>query len=358
MNEPAGCPPTPSAPPPPGDRAASPPDPADILEAEFVGQPSEESWDLPSRSQPVARPRRRALPLFLFGLTCLSVFWAGVWRWSPAGTFEFLIGTFLGTPELGEDWGLRLRRLILHNGADAGIYMVALLGILLTHEMGHFLMSLRYRVPASWPFFLPLPISPIGTLGAVIGMDGRQADRRQIFDIGLAGPLAGLAVAVPVLWMGVSQLDLTIAPSGPYAIDLPLALRWIVAARQPAGTDFQGTLAHSQLNSWFMAGWVGLLVTGLNMLPVSQLDGGHVIYGLFGRRSRWLARAFLATAIVFIIWSRLYSWSLMLVLILLIGPDHPPTRDDTVPLGWFRTLVGWLSLAIPILCFPPRVFAD
>ncbi len=298
------------------------------------------------------------MPLILFGLTCLSVFWAGIWRWSPVGPIMFFLGGSSDLSGMGFDNDLQVRRLVLHNGADALVYMFVLLLILLTHEMGHFLMSVRYRVAASWPFFLPLPISPIGTLGAVIGMDGRSADRKQIFDIGLAGPLAGLVIAVPAIWIGIQKLDLTVAAAGPYALDLPLALRWAVASRVPAGVEFHGTLPHSQLNPYFMAGWVGMLVTGLNMLPISQLDGGHVIYGLFGRRSRWIARAFLLTAILYIVLAGQYSWSIMLLLILFMGPDHPPTRDDTVKLGWPRTILGWMSLAIPVLCFPPRVFVD
>jgi membrane-associated protease RseP (regulator of RpoE activity) len=189
-------------------------------------------------------------------------------------------------------------------------------------------------------------------------MDGRSADRRQIFDIGLAGPLAGLVVALPVLWIGIEQLDLTLAPSGPYSLDLPLGLKWAIQWRLPAGGEFRGAIAHNQLNPFFMAGWVGLLITGLNMMPVSQLDGGHVIYGLFGRSSRWIARLFLLSAIAFMVLTDLYSWSVMLLLILIMGTDHPPTRDDSVRLGWFRTGLGWLSLAIPILCFPPRVFFE
>lgn len=337
----------------------------DVFDAEVVDAETadgkvrgDDGRDLRLPGESAARPRRRRLPLILFALTCLSLIWAGIWRWSPSGTLEFFLFGVLGLEDIGEDWGLRLRRLVLRNGPAAVQYMFALLAILLTHEMGHFIMSLRYRVAASWPYFLPLPISPIGTLGAVIGMDGRSADRKQIFDIGLAGPLAGLVVAIPVLWIGVQQLDLTVPASGPYSLDLPLALRWVVASRVPEGVEFDGKIAHSQLNAFFMAGWVGLLVTGLNMLPVSQLDGGHVIYGLFGRQSRWIARAFLASALVFILWAKLYSWSVMLILILLMGPDHPPTRDDTVKLGPLRTLIGWLSLAIPILCFPPRPFSD
>ena len=104
-----------------------------------------------------------------------------------------------------------------------------------------------------------------------------------------------------------------------------------------------------------MAGWVGLTVTGLNMFPVSQLDGGHVIYTLFGRKSHWIARAFILFAISYMVISSNFGMILMIGLILFIGTDHPPTRDDTVPLGWFRTGLGWVSLAIPVLCFPPRL---
>lgn len=326
-----------------------------VIDAQLVDQPGP---FVPARTgDPITetRPRRRKLPLILLGLTCLSVYWAGVWRWNPTDALDLLFRGFIGETD---DWGLHVRRLVIRNGVDAAWYMVAMLGILMTHEMGHFLMSVRYRVAASWPFFLPLPISPIGTLGAVIGMDGRSADRRQIFDIGLAGPLAGLVVALPVLWVGIDRLDLTVAPSGPYSLDLPLGLKWAIQSRLPVGVEFRGAIAHNQLNPFFMAGWVGLLITGLNMMPVSQLDGGHVIYGLFGRRSRWIARLFLVSAMAFIVLTELYSWSVMLILILIMGADHPPTRDDSVRLGWFRVALGWLSLLIPVLCFPPRVFFE
>jgi membrane-associated protease RseP (regulator of RpoE activity) len=110
----------------------------------------------------------------------------------------------------------------------------------------------------------------------------------------------------------------------------------------------------NQVNAMFMAGWVGLLITGLNMLPVSQLDGGHITYTLFGRYSRWIARVFVATAIAYMAYSQVFVWALMLVLIFLIGLYHPPTANDRIPLGKARVLLGYLSLLIPILCFPPR----
>ena len=104
----------------------------------------------------------------------------------------------------------------------------------------------------------------------------------------------------------------------------------------------------------FMAGWVGLLVTGLNMLPVSQLDGGHVTYTLFGKHSRWIARLFIGIAIVYMVYNQVMMWTVMLILIFLIGIDHPPTSDDSIPLGRGRIILGALSLLIPVLCFPPR----
>jgi membrane-associated protease RseP (regulator of RpoE activity) len=99
---------------------------------------------------------------------------------------------------------------------------------------------------------------------------------------------------------------------------------------------------------------VGLLITGLNMLPVSQLDGGHVIYALFGRRAHWIARGFVLLAITYIVLGDALIWAPMLILVVLIGTDHPPTSDDSVRLGWFRYTLGCASLLIPILCFPPR----
>ena len=107
-----------------------------------------------------------------------------------------------------------------------------------------------------------------------------------------------------------------------------------------------------------MAGWVGMLVTGLNMLPISQLDGGHVTYALFGRYSHWLARAVLIGAIAFMVMTNSYNWILMLILVTFIGTDHPPTADDTVKLGPVRWTLGLLSLSIPILCFTPFPFTQ
>jgi membrane-associated protease RseP (regulator of RpoE activity) len=136
-------------------------------------------------------------------------------------------------------------------------------------------------------------------------------------------------------------------------------MRLLVEHVHPGASDPKAGISLSQLNAYFMAGWVGLLVTGLNMMPVSQLDGGHVTYALFGRRAHWIARLFMVLLFVYmgvVFW--LYRWFpsmiLMAVLVLLMGTDHPPTRDDSVRLGFVRYIIGLLSLGILVLCFVPN----
>jgi membrane-associated protease RseP (regulator of RpoE activity) len=264
-----------------------------------------------------------------------------------------------GRPTVGELFDFMPLRATIYSGWRQGLlYMACVLAILLAHEMGHFVMTLVYRVRASLPFFIPLPISPIGTMGAVIAMDARQADRRQIFDIGLAGPLAGLVVAIPIMWIGVQKFDF--APGGPVALQAPLAMRLAIDHVHPGKYEAADGFPLDRANPWFMAGWVGLLVTGLNMLPVSQLDGGHVIYALFGRKAHWVARGFMAITFAYmaitVFWFRSPpTWILMAILVMFIGTDHPPTSDDSVPLGWFRTALGLASLSIPVFCFVPNL---
>lgn len=304
-----------------------------------------------SSDRPV-RKRRVWLPLLLFFCTCLSTFWVGANQWFPTASFALL-----------EDHSTELvsRQMVLNHWRDGLTYMVCVLGILLAHEFGHFFATMWYRIPASLPYVIPMPLLPIGTFGAVIGMDGRAADRKQTFDIGIAGPLAGLVVALPVMLIGIQRLDFSVPAYGQFALNSPLLVELVLSWFQPKGYTPGMSIATSQLNPYFMAGWVGLLITGLNMLPVSQLDGGHVIYTLFGRRSRWIARTFMAIAVGYVSYT-LYTtqqpqWLLMIVLIMLIGVDHPPTRNDHVPLGWFRYGLGVLSLAIPLLCFAPNALS-
>lgn len=282
-------------------------------------------------------PRQRAVlkPLVLFVATCLSTFWAGATLWEP---HKYL------------DNAQQAQRFVEAHWQTGLTYMVSVIGILLMHEMGHFIQTVRYGVPASWPFFIPVPVVPPGTMGAVIGMEGSRADRRQLFDIGISGPLAGLVVALPIIWFGILDAKVATPNDLPYGDPLifKLLAHWLRPELAP------GTIL-SKNNPLLMAGWVGMLITGLNMLPISQLDGGHVIYGLFGKKSHLIARAFLITAMLFIIVFAQYNWTVMLVLVILLGVDHPPTRNDDERLGPLRWAIGFASLIIPVLCFTPFI---
>jgi membrane-associated protease RseP (regulator of RpoE activity) len=284
------------------------------------------------------RRRRITLPLLLFVATCFSTFWVGAANWRPQ-----LI-------EPNAMW-----QVMTANWRNGLTYMGAVLAILLTHEMGHFIQTVRYRIPASFPLCIPVPFSLIGTMGAVISMDGTRANRKQIFDIGIAGPLAGLVVAAPILYIGVLKLELGEAPA-PHDVQLynPVIVRWMIEWMHPDWIDRAAWVSVSQLNPYFMAGWVGMLITGLNMLPVSQLDGGHTIYALFGRDAYKIARAFIIVAIAYVVLNldQAAIWTPMLILVILLGIHHPPTADDSVELDDFRWLLGVASMAIPVLCFP------
>lgn len=280
--------------------------------------------------QPPARLRLQAL---LFVVTCLTTFAAGAVGWEP-----LLLGV---DPEIAERIATRWPRGLA--------YAAAVMAVLAAHEAGHFIAARIHGIPATLPFFIPVPVLLTGTMGAVIGMEGSRASRRQLFDIAIAGPLAGLVVALPLLALGMRTGEA--AAASPFA--LPPLARWILAALRPE-LSAAGTIAP---NAAFMAGWVGLLVTGLNMLPVSQLDGGHISAALFGRRGNWVARGVLLAAIVAIVVLGTYNWVVMVVVVALIGVDHPPIRDDGQPLGPLRTAIGILSFLIPLVTFMPEPLA-
>jgi len=292
--------------------------------------PAATSWsEPPFPPDSVGRARRRLrVQATLYLLTACTTFAAGVVGWQPMllGFDDDVLA------RSGAEWPRGL------------LYMVAVMAVLTAHEAGHFIAARWHRIPATLPFFLPVPILLTGTLGAVIGMEGSRANRRQLFDIAIAGPIAGLVVALPVMAAGMALG--APSPESPFALS-PLA-RWMLAAVRPDAA------AGIEPNALFMAGWVGLLVTGLNMIPVSQLDGGHVSYAIFGRQSKWIARGMLAAAVVAIALYGLYNWIAMVVIVMLMGTDHPPIRDDGRPLGLARIVLGLLAFLIPIVTFMPE----
>ncbi len=293
--------------------------------------------------QPPSKIKRIAF--WLAVCTVLSTFWAGVSAWAPFAVIE-------------KAWGMQtlmpFRRLILANWIGGLQFSFGLMAILVAHELGHYFVAKYYRVYSTPPIFIPFPLSPLGTFGAVIAMQSGQADRKQIFDIGLAGPLAGLLVAIPILIFGISNAQpMEYAPYQMMKIGQPLLVQWFALWLVPQHAADFNSMTNTGANPLLMAGWVGLLVTGLNMLPLGQLDGGHVSFGLLGqRRSLWVATTTFALAIGYMIYAQVAIFWLMLLLILLIGLKHPPSSDDTRQLGVFRCVIGWLSLALPILCIP------
>lgn len=236
-------------------------------------------------------------------------------------------------------------------------YAVPVMAILVAHELGHYFQAVHYRVPASPPFFLPMPGSPIGTLGAVIFQSPGYADRKAMFDIAISGPLAGLVLALPAAWfglvgieaIGLAGAEVTTQTSGLLFGD-PLVLQWMYSLHF-------GELAEQQVVSatpLLFAGWVGIFITALNMLPVGQLDGGHILYTLIGRKAHWVAWAVIAGAAGWMIYSHDLAYGIFLLLLLKMGPNHPPTRDDSVPLGVTRTALGWATLAFLVVGFTPQ----
>ncbi len=237
---------------------------------------------------------------------------------------------------------------------NSAIYFVGLMTILTAHELGHFFQTLRYRVPASLPYFLPMPLTPIGTMGAVIAMQPGMGNRRALFDIAVTGPLAGLIPALVFSFVGLqwSEVAPVAQAQGALRLGEPLLFQWMaqwIHGTIPEGHDIY-------LHPLAFAGWVGILITALNMIPIGQLDGGHILYALLLRNSRPIATLLLAVAAIAVVVGGYTGWILMIMLLLFFGASHPPTADDTVPLGAGRTALGWITLVLPFVGFTPTPF--
>lgn len=238
--------------------------------------------------------------------------------------------------------------------AFGAVYSVCLMSILTAHEFGHYFAARYHRVEASLPYFIPLPaqVSLFGTFGAVIRMSPLIPNRRALFDIASAGPIAGLVIALPVAFMGVATSEYgTPDLEGSFILGDPLifnVMEWIIFGGRPEGAELY-------LNEMAYAGWVGLFVTALNLLPIGQLDGGHVTHAVFAAKSRFvIATAFAGLALVAIFMSPAYI--LFVVLLWMFGIKHPPTMNDFMPLNRPRRLVAAALLLVFILCFTPVPF--
>jgi len=234
-------------------------------------------------------------------------------------------------------------------------YSIALMTILCCHEAGHFFQARRYHVPASLPYFLPVPIPPIGTFGAVIGMSRSIPNRRALYDIGITGPLAGLVPTVVCIIVGLHWSEVDHFTPGQAGLEFGEPLLFKILAWCEFGPIPEGQTVY--LHPLGIAGWVGLLITSLNLFPIGQLDGGHVLYALVRGRATMVATLLLLAAVLAVFFFAYYWWTLMLLILLLMGPRHPPTGDDNAPLGVWRVVLGWLTLAFLPLGFTPNPFA-
>jgi membrane-associated protease RseP (regulator of RpoE activity) len=273
-------------------------------------------------------------------------------------------------------------------------FALAMMGILFAHEMGHYLACRYYHVPATLPFFIPAPfISPFGTLGAFIAMRGIPKNKRILFDVGVAGPLAGLVVAVPVLFYGLSIASLgpvqsaaagtgmmlegnslfylfakyvtfgKLLPEPVTMNGLPSFLYWLQYVFSGHPIPFGGLdvmVDSGGKIAW--AGWGGLLVTALNLVPVGTLDGGHVVYGLFGEKARkffpvaiglLLAFSVLPVLLTFSLAAFNFSWLLWVTILFWLGNVRTTPLDDITPLDTKRRVLGIIVLIIFILIFTP-----
>ncbi len=234
-------------------------------------------------------------------------------------------------------------------------FAVTLLSILGVHELGHYFTARRYGIIVTLPYFIPSPLPLIGTFGAFIKMKSPLTDRRALFDVGIAGPLAGLCVALPAIVVGLSWSELVPEGStghGGIVLGTPLLfslLQWLTLGSIPQGAD---VLLHPVA----FAGWIGLFVTALNLLPIGQLDGGHMAYALVGRHHRKVVIVTLVMLIGmgFAFWP---GWLFWASLTLVLGLKHPPPLNDLTPLDERRRLVGFGSLLLLLSLITPSPFS-
>lgn len=310
-------------------------------------------------SKPEPKKSKVSTNIILFILTVFSVMLAGA---QPEGPIP-------------ADFGGQLLAL-LKSIFTGWPFALSLLGILVSHEFGHYLMSRYHKTPATLPYFIPFPFSPLGTMGAAIIMRGIPKNKRILFDIGVAGPLAGMVVAIPVLFIGLALSTLgRVEPSPGGFIEgnslLYLFAKFIVFGQLlPSPAHQQGILYWIQyfftgrpvpfggtdvfIHPVAFAGWAGILVTALNLIPAGTLDGGHVIYSLFGEKAK-KAFPFIISLLVFLgfYWS---GWWLWAVLLFWLGRVNAEPLDQITQLDPSRRVVAAIVIIVFLLVFMPVPF--
>jgi membrane-associated protease RseP (regulator of RpoE activity) len=307
--------------------------------------PSRQAGEVYSVLPPVFNPPPRDrvwLHVTLFVLTLVSTTGVGALHYY-AFQIGFNPGEGAATPDLSS----------LSFYVPGLWYSGTVLAILGLHEMGHYLACRYYRVDATLPYFLPAPLPLTGTLGAFIRIRQRIPSKIALFDIGLSGPIAGFLVAVPALFVGLTMSVVERVPEDFNGFELgePLLFRaaaWLVWGDLPDGVSIN-------MHPMAFASWFGLLATALNLFPVGQLDGGHVAYAVLGRRSSLITVGMVVVAVgLTVISTSWLAWTvLMLIMLLFMGPHHPPTLDDDTPVDRVRLIFALIGLVMLIVCFTP-----
>jgi membrane-associated protease RseP (regulator of RpoE activity) len=228
-----------------------------------------------------------------------------------------------------------------------------IMSILTVHELGHYFAARRHGLDSSLPYFIPLPFGLIGTMGAVIRMRTPWEDRNALFDVGAAGPLAGIIVALPLFFIGMMVSPATPPQEIGTELGAPLLLRWmedIVYMLRGLPEDYV-----IYVNSWAFTAWFALFVSGLNLLPIGQLDGGHVAYAVLGDKMRILSLAVLVLVglLGIVLWPGWFTW---IFFSMLSGWMHPPPLNTLAPLSHGRKVVGIIVFALMVLLFTPAPF--
>jgi membrane-associated protease RseP (regulator of RpoE activity) len=233
-------------------------------------------------------------------------------------------------------------------------YSATILGILGAHEMGHYVACRLYRIDASLPYFLPF-LSLTGTLGAVIRIRAPIPSKRALFDVGVSGPIAGFLVAVPALLLGMSLSTIARLPENFSGLELGEPLLFRAVAWLVWGTPASGYTIN--LHPVAFAAWFGFFATALNLLPVGQLDGGHIAYAVLGRRSAYVTMATFCAILLLAVLVSPTSWIVwavaLAVMLFFFGARHPRIWDEDMPLDSSRRLVALFAVVMFVLCFTP-----
>ena len=305
---------------------------------------------------PPPRPKYR-LAVLLFLLTALTT--------TTLGPVTYLLSrTDTVTDLLMDDWGIVLTpRVVLAVWKDPDLLWIGLtftfsaLVILLAHELGHYIACRLYRLPCTPPYFLPVPFG-LGTFGAFIRIRAPIRSKRELFDVGVAGPIAGFVMLIPFLLYGVAHSQVvSVVPVSEQEASFGLLGLGKCLAMTIAARIFHGPLPEGwylNLHPAALGAWFGLFATSLNLLPLGQLDGGHILYAATGRLQRRLALPlWLALGLAGYYW---LGWLLWCLIVLVFGLYHPPVRDERIPLDRRRLLLAWLALLIFVLSFAPVPF--